>query len=81
MNRDARSHTPQLRSARTTWVLLIYFGVAVRSLAMAQPDAFPKELDGYVAAAIKEWNIPGAALAIVKNQIDAARVTLPAPAS
>jgi CubicO group peptidase (beta-lactamase class C family) len=61
------SHTPQVRSARATWVLLIYFGVALRSLAIAQPAALPKDQDDYVAAAIKEWNIPGVALAIVKD--------------
>lgn len=61
------SHTPQVRSVRATWVLLILFGFAVRSVAIAQPAALPKDLDDYVAAAIKEWSIPGVALAIVKD--------------
>ncbi|MGH9887618.1 MAG: serine hydrolase domain-containing protein, partial [bacterium] len=61
------SHTPQVRSARATWVLLAYFGIALRSLAIAQPASLPTDLDDYITAAIKEWSIPGAALAIVKD--------------
>jgi len=49
------------------WTWLLYFGIAIRSLAMAQPAPFPRELDDYVAATVKEWDIPGLAIAVVKD--------------
>src|SRR3954468_16539502 len=56
-----------LPTARARWVLWIYLGIGLRGLAIAQPAPLPKDLDDYVAGTIKEWNIPGAALAVVKD--------------
>jgi CubicO group peptidase (beta-lactamase class C family) len=30
-------------------------------------EAFPRELDAYIAAALREWDLPGAAVAVVKD--------------
>ena len=50
-------------------LVLLQAGIALRSVSFAQQtnDGFPKELDEYVAKAIKDAEIPGFAIAIVKD--------------
>src|SRR5437016_1862591 len=49
--------------------VLICAGVTFSNLAVAQQSSqsFPKELDDYVAATVRDWEIPGVAVAIVKD--------------
>lgn len=48
---------------------LLQAGIALRSVGFAQQttDGFPRELDEYVAKAVKDAEVPGFALAIVKD--------------
>jgi CubicO group peptidase (beta-lactamase class C family) len=48
---------------------LMQAGLAFRSVGFAQQtnDSFPKELDEYVATAVRDTKIPGLAIAIVKD--------------
>ncbi|MGH9958673.1 MAG: serine hydrolase domain-containing protein [Pyrinomonadaceae bacterium] len=54
---------------RAFLAVLIHAEITLGSVAIAQqsPQSFPKELDEYIAAAVKDWEIPGAAIAIVKD--------------
>ena len=54
---------------RLVLAAIICTGVTFSSLAVAQQSSqdFPKELDDYVAATVRDWEIPGLALAVVKD--------------
>ena len=54
---------------RTVLAVIICAGVTFSNFAFAQqsPQSFPKELDDYVAATIRDWEIPGVAIAVVKD--------------
>src|SRR6266478_5617673 len=49
--------------------VIIFAGVTLSNFAFAQqsPQSFPKELDDYVAATVRNWEIPGVAVAVVKD--------------
>ena len=49
--------------------VIIFAGVTLSNFAFAQqsPQSFPKELDDYVAATVRDWEIPGVAIAVVKD--------------
>ncbi|MGH9949451.1 MAG: serine hydrolase domain-containing protein, partial [Pyrinomonadaceae bacterium] len=48
---------------------LVYTLFAFSSFTVAQqtPPGFPNELEAYIASTLKEWEIPGAAIAVVKD--------------
>ena len=50
-------------------IIQIVIIVSFNSFVTAQQtaDAFPKELDDYVATAVKDWELPGIAIAVVKD--------------
>ncbi len=54
---------------RTVLAMLITAGIVFSSFAVAQQSdqSFPKELAAYVAAAVKDWEVPGLAIAVVKD--------------
>ena len=54
---------------RAVLAVIICVGVTFSNFAFAQqsPQSFPKELDDYVAATVKDWEIPGVAIAVVKD--------------
>src|SRR5438445_9001544 len=54
---------------RAVLALIICAGVTFSNFAFAQqsPRSFPKELDDYVAATVRDWEIPGVAIAVVKD--------------
>ena len=54
---------------RAVLAAIICAGVTFSNFAFAQqsPQSFPKELDDYVAATVRDWEIPGVAIAVVKN--------------
>src|ERR1700687_1243087 len=37
------------------------------AFAQQSPQSFPKELDDYIATTVKDWEIPGVAIAVVKD--------------
>src|SRR5438270_7961253 len=49
--------------------VIIFAGVTLSNFAFAQqsPQSFPKELDDYVAATVRDWEITGVAVAVVKD--------------
>ena len=49
--------------------VIICGGVTFSNFAFAQQSAqsFPKKLDDYVAATVRDWEIPGVAIAVVKD--------------
>src|SRR2546422_5645002 len=49
--------------------LISFAGITLSNFAFAQqpPQSFPKELDDYVAATVRDWEIPGVAIAVVKD--------------
>jgi CubicO group peptidase (beta-lactamase class C family) len=55
-----------IRPVITTCALAMCAGMAMRSAA-AQPAPLPRELDDYIADAVKQFEIPGLAIAIVKD--------------
>ncbi|PYS62260.1 MAG: hypothetical protein DMF74_13945 [Acidobacteria bacterium] len=54
---------------RAVLAVIICVGVTFSNFAFAQqsPQSFPKELDEYVAATVRDWEIPGVAVAVVKD--------------
>jgi CubicO group peptidase (beta-lactamase class C family) len=53
---------------RAVLALIIGAGVLSNSALAQQPSqSFPKELDDYVAASVRDWEIPGVAIAVVKD--------------
>src|SRR6267143_5228019 len=54
---------------RAVLAAIICAGVTLSNFAFAQqsPQGFPKELDDYVAATVRDWEIPGVAIAVVKD--------------
>src|SRR5437016_2589550 len=48
---------------------IICAGLTLGNFAFAQqpPQSFPKELDDYVASSVRDWEIPGVAIAVVKD--------------
>src|SRR6202521_4219184 len=49
--------------------VIICAGVTLSGFSFAQqaPQSFAKELDDYVAASVRDWEIPGVAIAVVKD--------------
>jgi CubicO group peptidase (beta-lactamase class C family) len=56
----------QLRAAVPTMVALSA-GLALAHPLLAQGAGLPAELDAYVAQSLQDWDVPGAALAVVKD--------------
>src|SRR2546427_13115503 len=54
---------------RGVLALIIGAGLTLSNFAFAQqsPQSFPKELDDYLAASVRDWEIPGVAIAVVKD--------------
>ena len=54
---------------RAMLAVIICGGVTFSNFAFAQQSAqsFPKKLDDYVAATVRDWEIPGVAIAVVKD--------------
>ena len=54
---------------RAVLAVIICVGVTFSNFAFAQqsPQSFTKELDDYVAATVRDWEIPGVAVAVVKD--------------
>lgn len=54
---------------RAVLAAIICAGVTLSNFAFAQqpPQSFPKELDDYVASSVRDWEIPGVAIAVVKD--------------
>src|SRR6266550_2098075 len=54
---------------RAVLAVLICAGVTFSNLAVAQQSSqsFPKELDDYVVTTVKDWEIPGVAIGVVKD--------------
>ena len=48
-------------------LLLCLFGFALIFIAQSQPSFIKDSLDNYIKQGMKDWNIPGLAIAIVKN--------------
>src|SRR5438132_3993512 len=49
--------------------VIIFAGITLSNFAFAQqsPQSFPKELDDYVVTTVKDWEIPGVGIAVVKD--------------
>src|SRR6266480_1091607 len=54
---------------RAVLAAIICAAVTFSNFALAQqsPQSFPQELDDYVAATVRDWEIPGVAIAVVKD--------------
>ena len=54
---------------RAVLTVIICTGVTLSNFAFAQQPSlsFPRELDDYVASSVRDWEIPGLALAVVKD--------------
>src|SRR5207244_5013187 len=54
---------------RAVLAVIICVGVTFSNFTFAQqsPQSFTKELDDYVAATVRDWEIPGVAVAVVKD--------------
>ena len=60
----------RLSIAARLWVTaLLNFVICMPATAQAPPaaDSFPKELDDYLKATLKDWEFPGLAIAVVKD--------------
>ena len=55
------------RSSRFVSLLLFFLFVSIPALAQADLDSKLKEIDEYAAKARQDWNVPGFAMAIVKD--------------
>src|SRR5580692_11709011 len=57
--------------ARQKYVLavLLFLGLAAPfpSPAQEKPEVFSADLDRYIASALRDWEVPGAAIAIVRD--------------
>lgn len=55
-----------MRALKNTWLLIVYC-ILSAVYSFAQPSFIKDSLDKYIEREMKRWNIPGAAVAIVKD--------------
>ena len=65
MKKPMTSITARLTCAKLLLTLLACTPAAAQT--PAAPESFPKELDAYLAAAVRDWELPGLAVAVVKD--------------